>query len=98
MGDVISGAEPVQQSVRLGYMHTETVRIHTETVREIGCSDAFGVVHEHFQDAKSIDTRRLSTPGRLVTVREAAARHHVTPVVYAARTTPDLTEQIGQIH
>lgn len=55
MGDVISGAEPVQQAVHLSY-------IDAETVREIGRSDAFGVVHEYFQNAKSIDTRRLSTP------------------------------------
>ena len=88
MGDVISRAEPLQRAVRLSYIHTETVRIHTETVREIGRSDAFGVVHEHFQDAKSIDTRRLSTPGRLVIVREAAARHQVTPVVYSRQNNP----------
>jgi len=56
VGDVISGAEPAQQLVRLSY-------IHTETVREIGRSDAFGLVHEHFRNAKSIDTRPVVCAG-----------------------------------
>ena len=81
MGDVISGAEPVQRAVRLSY-------IHTDTVREIGRSDAFGVVHQHFKNAKSIDTGRLSTTGFLLIVSEAAARHHVTPVVYSRQNNP----------